>query len=192
VGFFTSDQIDAMMETTVRAATLVDFQLDTPQYIWNGFGDLSASSHTYKGVGAILQINGLSQDRGAASQQFTIVLSGVDSNTIAATISESDLVQGKIAVVSMLLRDDAWQAIGNPIPIRFGICGIPRVTHNPAVGQDGADRSVSLDVENLFYGRSRPPAGRYTDRDQQTRFSGDRFFERVSLLQNRSVVWPNY
>jgi hypothetical protein len=51
---------------------------------------------------------------------------------------------------------------------------------------------VSLTAENMFYGRSRPPYGRNTDRDQQARSPGDKFFGFVSSLVQKTITYPDY
>lgn len=196
MGYFTVAQAAALVGTTVHIATLVDFEFsDAPVYVWNGFGTRIFNSKLYLGVGDLGAIEGLEESRGAVSQQVTFILSGVPDSPagiLARVISAIDVVQGNIAVVSIQLFDGDWTAIGLPAPVYFGRMMPPRVTKEAATETEGARRTITLPTENLFYGRHRPPSGRYTDREQQQRFPGDRFLEYVPKLVNATIIWPDY
>jgi hypothetical protein len=190
--FFTEEQAAALAETTARVASLVEFDfVSGPSFVWNGFGDLDTGGNIYKGLAGLGQIDGLEQTRGPQSRQVTFTLSGVsDGGFLPTALAETDEVQGRLVVVSLQLFDVDWQVVGAPFPIWFGIMQPPRVTRTPMEGVEGAAQTVTLPAENLFVGRSRPPAGRYTDRDHQTRYPGDRFFDRVADLVNKVIAWP--
>jgi len=185
----------------VRVATLVDLEFGGtppdggPVYIWNGFGTRDFDGRTYLGSGDLGQIEGLEEARNPVSHQVTFTLSGVPdspADLLARVLEASDIVQGRLAIVSLQLFDASWQPTGGPIPIYFGVMMPPRVTREPATETAGARRTLSLPTENLFFGRGRPAAGRYTDREQQTRYPGDRFCEYAAQLVNKSINWPDY
>lgn len=217
MGFFTPAEAAALAETTVRIATLVDLEFEAaptgfsdgtlfsdgtgfaggplPVYLWNGFGDFVTGGRTYIGCGDLGQIDGLEEARNPVSQQVTFTLSAVADSPIdllATALAETDLVQGNLAVVSIQLFDADWQPAGDPVPIYFGIMQPPRVTREQATAEGGGRRVLTLPTENLFFGRARPAAGRYTDREQQTRFPGDRFCEYTAQLVNKVISWPSY
>ena len=182
--------------TQVRVATLVDFNFTgSPTYCWNGFGQRVFAGKTYIGVGDIGQIDGLEEVRTAQSTQVTFTLSGVadsPAGLLAKAIDATDIVQGNLVIVSLQLFDGNWNTYSSPIAIYFGIMQQPKVTRETATPEHGARRILSLPAENLFYGRARPPAGRYTNREQQQRYPGDRFCEYTSQLVNLSITWPDY
>lgn len=196
MGYFTPSEAAALAESTARIATLVDLEFTgQPTYLWNGSGRRVFDGKTYIGCGDLGSIEGLEEIRGPVSQQVTFTLSGVPDSPaglLAAALDSSDIVQGNLAVVSLQLFDSAWAAVGAPIPIYFGVMMPPRVTREAATAEHGARRTVSLPTENIFYGRHRPPAGRYTDREQQQRYPNDKFCEYVPQLVNISLTWPDY
>jgi len=198
MGFFTTDEITRLSATTVHVATLVDLEFSGSPgsvYLWNGFGNRTFDSKLYLGCGDLGSIEGLEEARNPVSQQVTFTLSGVPdspADLLAQVLDATDIVQGNIAVVSLQLFDADWQAVGNPVPIYFGIMQPPRVTREPATETAGARRTIVLPTENLFYGRARPPNGRYTDREQQRRSLGDLFCEYVPQLVNKTIKWPDY
>jgi hypothetical protein len=49
-----------------------------------------------------------------------------------------------------------------------------------------------MTAENAFFNRSRPPYGRYTDRDQQSRSAGDKFFQFTPSLLFKTFTYPDY
>jgi hypothetical protein len=56
--------------------------------------------------------------------------------------------------------------------------------------QFGADTvTISLAVESRLVDLNRPRIRRYTDADQQSRFSGDLAFEFVTRLQDEDLQW---
>lgn len=196
MAYFTVEQAAVLAASTVRVATLVDLEIDyDPLYLWNGHGQRTFGGKLYTGCGDLGSIEGLEEARSAVSQQVTFTLSAADdapANLLTAVLEASDRIQGRIAVVSLQLFDESWAALYAPIPIYFGLMMPPRVTRTAATETSGATRTMQLPTENLFFGRHRPPAGRYTDKEQQARFPGDRFSEYVPQLVNLSIVWPDY
>lgn len=201
MGFFTPAAAAALARGLVRVATLVDLNFGGtppeggPVYLWNGFGTRQFDGRSYWGAGDIGQIEGLEEIRGPVSHAVTFTLSGVPdspADLLAKALELSDIVQGRLAIVSLQLFDGAWAAEGAPIPVYFGVMQPPRVTRERATETAGARRILTLPTENLFFGRGRPAAGRYTDREQQMRYPGDRFCEYTPQLVNATINWPDY
>lgn len=203
MAFFTDDQMALLSATVVRAPLLLklDF-VSGAKHLWNGNTELSAGGETYQPLHGTGQISGVSFSRQPVSKRFTIAMEAVtaataetpgsDINVLAIALSESDEVYGRVATVSMLFIDEDWQAIGNPVPIAFGLMRKPRVTRTRIDGGKGAIQRVAVGAENMFYNRALPPAGRYTDRDQQARFSGDLMCQFQPLLRAKNFTYPDY
>ena len=96
-----------------------------------------------------------------------------------------------LTIYLQLFTED-WQPSGMPIPIFRGFMQPPTVTRSAAQGAAGGTQSISLQAENIFFSRSRPPFGRNTDRDQQARSPGDKFFGFVSSLMSKTIIYPDY
>ena len=196
MGFFTPAEAEALAASTVRVATLVDFDFkDQPVYVWNGYQSRVFEGRTYIGCGDLGTIDGLQETRDVTSSQVTFTLSGVPdspNDILAIAIAETDKVQGRLVIVRLQLFDQNWNPFARSIPIFFGLMQQPRVTRESMTMEEGARRTITLPAENLFYGRSRPAAGRYTDAEQQQRFPGDLFCQYTPQLVNMTLVWPDY
>lgn len=196
MAFFDAAQLAQLSASTVRLATLVDFEFDSgTQRVWNGAGKLIAAGEQYDGLamgGGLAGIEGLIYSASPESKQITLTLSGVKESLLAIAIAETDQVEGRICVISFQLFDDEWQTIGDPMEPFFGVMQRPKVTRTPLDKETGGQQVIQLPVENLFFGRARPAAGRFTDRDQNIRYPGDRFFAYVGSLISKVVVFPDY
>ena len=203
MALFTSDQIEHLSATTVRAPLLLtlDF-VSGPIHLWNGDTDLPVGGRTHRPLHGLGQIDGVRFTREPVSQRFTLALEAVTAATadapgseidiLALALAETDEVYGRVATVSMAFIDADWQPVGLPVPIAFGLMRKPRVTRTRIDGADGPIQRVSVGCENVFYNRALPPAGRYTDRDQQARFDGDLMCQFTALLRAKNFTYPDY
>lgn len=199
MGFFTPEQAAALAASTVHVATLAWFDFaDAPTGMWNGFGHRAFDGRLYYGAGDMGSIEGLEEARAPVSREVTFTLSGVPdspADLLARAVAASPAIQGRLATVMIQLftmTPAPWTLHSLPITIYVGVMQPPRVTREAATATTGARRIVTLPTENVFYARSRPAAGRYTDREQQMRHPGDRFLEHVPGLVHKTIPWPDY
>lgn len=198
--FFTADQIAALSETVVRVALPVQFDFASEtKYAWNGNTEIelggNSPPHTYLPMYGFGQIDGLGVGGGEQSEAVTLSLDGLpDQNLdiLASALAETGEVDQQLLTISLQLFDDDWQAVGVPIGLFRGFMQPPNVARTAGTETDGGTQSITLDAENIFYGRARPPYGRNTDRDQQNRSLGDKFFGFVSGLLWKKIVYPDY
>lgn len=194
--FFTSDQIATLSDTVVRVALPVQFDFASgTKYAWNGNTELEVGGNTYLPMYGFGQIDGLGIGGGETSEAVTLSLDGLpDQNLdiLASALAETGEVDQQILAVSLQLFDDDWQTVGIPINLFRGFMQPPSVARTVGSETDGGTQSIMLDAENIFFGRARPPYGRNTDRDQQARSPGDKFFGFVSGLLFKKIVWPDY
>lgn len=196
--FFTADQIERLSQTTVRCDFLVKFDFRSgPYFAWNGNTDLPAlDGNTYKPMYGFGQIDGMGlAGPGTTSEAITLSLDGLPDmplDFLGKVLADPGEVEQHMLTVSLQLFDDDWQCVAVPVPLFFGFMQPPKGSRSPMQGTEGAVQSVSLSVENIFFGRARPPYGRNTDRDQQARSPGDRFFGFVSGLVQKTITYPDY
>ena len=204
MAFFTAAEIAILQGSEVRSALLVklDF-VSGAKYVWNGDTELFAGGQTYLPMHGLGRLDGISFSSAPVSERFTLSLEGLpaatdtepgsDINVLAMALSETDEVEGQIATVALQLFDDEWQtSVGSPVTLAFGFMRKPRVTRTRIQGTEGSIQSISVGAENIFYNRSLPPAGRYTDRDQQSRSDGDLICQFVPDLRNKQFIYPDY
>lgn len=196
MAFFTPDQIAALSSTIVRPGLLVEFRfLSGTTRVWNGNQELPAGGKLWKPMFGSGQIDGLSLPTGVTAEAVTFQVSGLpgdDIGLLAKALEETPQVSQQLVIVYLQLFDDDWQPIGAPIGIWWGFMQPPRISRSQMQGTEGAVQSVSMSAENAFFNRSRPPQGRYTDRDQQKRSPGDKFLQFVPSLLFKTFQYPRY
>lgn len=196
MGFFTPEQIEDLSRSPARLALLSQFEFRTKTvHVWNGNTELEAGGKTWVPMFGAASIDGLAISTGAQSDQVTFTLSGVpDDRTdlLALALEETPVIAQQLVTVYAQVFDADWQPAGSAIGVWWGYMQAPRVTRTHMQGVEGAVQSISLVAENAFFNRSRPPYGRYTDRDQQQRSPGDKFFQFTPSLIFKSFTYPDY
>ena len=196
MAFFTAEQIEAFKGQSPRFDFLVklEFVSDTA-YLWNGHYELTTGGNTYLPLHGIGRIEGLGMTSGAQSQAVTLQISGLpdqSTNLLALALEQTPEANQQLATISLQLFDADWQPVGNPVPVFFGFMQPPKVERAAATKLEGAQQTITITAENALYNRSRPPQGRFSDRDQQTRYPGDKAFQFVSSLQFKTFTYPDY
>lgn len=194
--FFTADQLALLTASRVYASLLVKFDFASgAEYAWNGNTKLAVNGNTYLPMSGAAQIEGLGLSGNGASDSVTVSVSGLPDQALgylAKALQDTPLVDQQLMTVYLQLFDSEWQPVGNPIPIFWGFMQPPKVSRTEMQDDLGAVQSIAIVAENAFFNRSRPPYGRYTDRDQQARSPGDKFFGFVSSILMKTVTYPDY
>jgi hypothetical protein len=203
MAFFTTNEIGLLSADTVRGAFLVkmDF-VSGAKYVWNGETDLEVGGNTYLPLHGLGRFEGIAFSREPVSDRFTIGVEGLPAetetepgsrvNVLSLALSETDEVEGQTCTISIQFFDSDWQTIGSPAGFAFGFMRKPRITRTRIKGADGPVQSISVGCENMFYNRALAPAGRYTDRDQQARYSGDLICQFQPQLRAKNFIYPAY
>lgn len=193
MSFFTQDQVAALSATTVRVALLSEFDFATQTMrLWNGEYTITSGGHEWEPMHGMGSIDGLSVSADQSADNVTFTLSGVDASILASALEETPDVNQRSVRVFLQLFDGDWQPIGAPIGIWWGFLQPPKVTRTAMQDDKGGTQTVSVSAENAFFNRSRPPSGRYTDRDQQKRAPGDKFLQFISSLLFKVFTYPSY
>lgn len=194
--FFTEDQIELLSATTVRCDFVVRFDfVSGAVFAWNGHSPLSVGGNTYKPMHGLGQIEGLEFTTGEQSQAVTLSVNGLPDQSLdflAAALAESPEVEQQLVTISLQLFGSDWQPVGTPIPVFYGYMQPLKISRAPMQGTDGARQGIQIVAENIFYNRALPPYGRNTDRDQQARSPGDKFFGFVASLVNKTIRYPDF
>jgi len=191
--FFPEAVAAILAGRVVRFPLLVEFQFDEPQYVWGGYRDLVAGGKTWKPIRGAWQISGLGDFRGTESAQLTISLSGA---IVTEEIVQMAINAERTAYVNRLLRiwavplDEFWKpTLDGPFNLVSGI--MTSLPISESMDDAGAvTRTLTIEAENIFFGRSGVPNSYRSDRDQKARFPGDRGFEFVTSLINAKVSRP--
>lgn len=144
-------------------------------------GDLVWNGNTYTGTGTLGGISGIEETSEPSRSTTTLTLRGVPNDIIAIALNEH--YQGRPCTVREgRLNATTLQLAGTPWVKRRGLMDTMRI-------RQGQDCSIALTVESEFSQWDRPVVRRYTDADQQSRYPGDRFFEFVEKMADKTVYW---
>jgi len=200
--------IAAIEKPTVYPFFALDLEFDTdPLYLWTGVGSLSLDGNTYTGAGNFLTISEIQEGVDLAAKGATVSLSGIPSSLIAYALSEP--YQGRPArikfgvfdedaddpaVLLMESGDALLMENGDRFDISYDTTTFAFELFSGRMDQmaidEGAEEAtIAVTIESRFIDLQRPRVRRYTDADQQSRYSGDLAFEFVPRLQEESLKW---
>ena len=178
--------LSTAQETAVAAPQLavavlveMDFAPD-PLRLWAGIGDFVWGNRTFTGAGALLGVGAVDEASEVTARGVGISLSGIPTEIINHALNVT--WQGRAARVWLALLTEAGALVGEPVQVLAG-------RMDTLSWEEGETATVSLSVESQLADLERPRARRYTDRDQQGQYPGDRVFEYVTALQEQEIRW---
>lgn len=178
MSFFSQSQIEQLKASKeIRCAFLTELNFKTQTVrLWNGNTPKTMGGNEWLGMRGAGEIDGLNFNGTAASEKFTLRIPGIQDDSgdvLKIALSETEVADQQIARVFLQFFDSDWETVGNPLGVAWGFMQKPKVQRTRMEGVSGSVQTISIEAENIFFNRAKPPAGRYTDRDQQTRFNND-------------------
>ena len=143
---------------------------------WTGYGDRSINGHTYTGAGALLNIDGIAEVADLSAVGITVTLSGISSSIISLALQEN--YQGRVARVYFGVN-----GIEDAVEVFSGLMDVMVIQHG------GETMTVDLSIESKLVTLQRANLRRYTRQNHILRHPGDTFFNYVTKLQDKEVVW---
>jgi hypothetical protein len=200
---FTDDELAALAADTISIAAFFRLETDPVVRLWLGFGDIAATSNVldpdgavYTGFGEIAGLPEFSQMINGAAERVEFTLSGV-SGAVAqlAANNDADQIKGKRVSVGFGIFGADWQQLlGAPHWLANYRADFLTI-NQPPVTDLGAPiaRSVTLSCGTLLTSRRRPSFSYFSDKDQQSRFPGDKFCEFTpKYATNFNKRWPTF
>lgn len=189
----TAQQAAALAGTEVRMATLMEMRFASrTERLWNGVGTITVAGVEWRGLGRFGAIDGLPQTRSITADKVTFTLSGVSEDIQAIAANARADVKDRMVLVWFQLFGEDWQPVGPRIPAWWGLMQRVRMLREKGSDEHAGERAVAVEAENPYAGRARPASGRFTDRDQQARFPGDKFCRFVARQARKRTTWPDY
>lgn len=182
----TAEEVVSSRDPQLAFLIRFDFKSATKR-IWTGFGKLrTLDGAEWDGLGEAVSIDGLSSATDGAATAGTLGLSGVSPEIFAAAVAEDDdeFMQRPVTVYLQVFQNRALY--GDPCPVAL------RIMTSMEIDQDASTRSIKVNHESPYIVRNNPADGWYSDRDQQSRYPGDRFCERVYMNVAKIDNWPTF
>jgi hypothetical protein len=144
--------------------------------LWTGYGDKTINSQTYTGAGTLLNIDGIAEVADLNASGITVTLSGISSGVISLALQEN--YQGRVARVYF-----GVEGVNGVVEVFSGFMDVMTIQHS------GDKLNVTLSIESKLVTLQRPNIRRYTSANHKLRNAGDTFFDYVTELQDKEIVW---
>lgn len=173
---------DALLASKVNLILLAYFDFASGAVrVWNGQGDLSWNSQTWRGLGEFGSVSPIEEGVDLSARSVTFQLRGIPSDLLTAAMT--DHYQGREASLWLAALTDAGAIVADPFKIFSGRMDVMEVI------DDGRTGAITLTGESRLIDLQRSRERRYTDEDQQFAYPGDRGCEYVAGLQNKQLPW---
>lgn len=180
--------LSTAMQTAVSAATkapVLIAEIETATgflRVWTGLGDLTFQSNVYSGVGQLASVSAPEETTDLKSTGLVFSMTGIPTALLEQSVNA--VRQNLPARLWLGLLDMGTGAlIADPVLVFEGTCGVP------STEETGDTCTISLSAENIMASLKRPREIRYTPEDQANRADGDKGFDYVAGLQDKSIVW---
>lgn len=177
--------VTALSAREVALVTLVKLAFSSGTILLNSSNwNLTYAAETYLGAAGLGTISVISDQPGELPG-LQLELMRVDSAYISMALDDADVVQGAAVTISTAIMDVANMTILHVEPDFTGY------GDTMAIAEDGQSCSISMTVESKGVDLLRGNPLTYSDADQQSLASGDRYFEYVADQADKPVVWPS-
>jgi len=159
---------------------LVKLAFDTPVYAHSGIGTITYDSNDYTGVGHFGAISAPTESEHLRPTSLTLSLSGVDSGLITNALNSG--TYGDVVTIYLGYRTDDGTLVDDPFVMWKGTLDYSSIKH-------GAENVVSLTLQHDLAILNEADGSRFTDEDQQVRYSGDVGFQYVTDVAGVKLLW---
>lgn len=143
---------------------------------------VTGTSKTYESAKGHLAISEIKEGEDISIEQVTLTLSAVPSDLVKLVL-DNDYINKQVLIYQAIL-DDSYSVIGDPILVFDGRAESPSIKENFA----NRNAQISLTVTNHWSDFQLGRGRRTNDNDQQTYFSGDRFFQYAKDVE-KDIKW---
>lgn len=159
---------------------LVKLEFDTPVYCHSGIGTITFNSNDYLGVGQFGGVSNPTETEQLRPTSLTLSLSGIDSTLITEALDSGGY--GDIVTIYTGYRQDDGTLVDDPWITWKGFLEFASIRH-------GADNAVTLTCQHDLAILNENDGARFTDEDQEVRFTGDTGFQYVTDMAGIKLVW---
>lgn len=172
-----SSILTALSQPEVQPFYAIEFSFDSGTIrLWTGYGDRTISSQTYTGSGSLLTISGMEEVADMSAKSTTVTLSGIPAELVSLALQEP------------------YQ--NRPCRILFGVTNSTDIVESfsgfmdkMTIEDSGESASISMVIESKWVKLDRANIRRYTSESQKSRYPNDTFFDYVSDLQDKEILW---
>lgn len=149
--------------------------------LWSGLGEIPWDGKVWFGLGIMTSISTIKESVDVRADGINLILSGIPQEMLQKGLNEA--VQGNPVKIWFGVLDESNNVIADPYMAFGGRMDVPTIS------EDGTTATIELSVENRLIDLHRTRERRYTDRDQQLDYPGDRGLEFVPNVQEWNGIW---
>jgi hypothetical protein len=190
-GFSSPAVTNALGSQHVRVITLAELGFGSGTVrVHNGLGQYTYDSQTWHGLGDLASISAVEEGSSISPYGVTLTVSSIDA-TLAEQALEEDYYQKPVKLyLGILDEDDTFVQESTPSdtrnPIEIWAGHIDQMTIT-AGAQGGDVIKIQCESELERFARSRNLM--FTNAWQQSRYSNDKFFNLVHLIDGVKIRW---
>ncbi|MBN9018718.1 MAG: hypothetical protein J0H11_14995 [Rhizobiales bacterium] len=186
MGFFDTVGAAQVAKREVRMGVFVKLDvLPEAANYWTGTTSIEVGGDPWRGLNKLLSIPTLNQLVNGKASRITLGMEGVSAEAVTLAIRDREQVVGRELQISVAYFGDDWE---QPITGLYRVwTGFMDVV---PISRTGETRSIGVEAASILSTRKRAALSNYSDIDQQTRYPGDRFFERTALYRYSDKKWP--
>lgn len=144
--------------------------------LWTGFGDRVIDGQTYIGTGSLLSVAGIEEAADLSAKGASLTLSGVDQSIVSIALQEP--YQGRSARILFGVTE-----VNDFVEVFAGLMDTMTIQHS------GETVTITLTIESKLVTLQRANVRRYTSANHKLRYSTDTFFDYVTDIADKELVW---
>jgi hypothetical protein len=147
-------------------------------FSWNGF--------SWVGMGGIVSLEAIRETTDVEAVGLKASVAGFDTSIAPSPVALAltSNVQGRTCKIWLGIMNPNYTLKGNPTLEFQGYID------NLIIVEDQGTATMTINMESRFAAILRPNVRRYTDRDQQQVYPGDRYFEFLPQMREKVIVFP--
>ena len=176
-----ASNVTAVTGAHVHVVLLAKLEFDEPVYVHTGYGEITYDSDVYIGVGKWGGISQAKETENLSPGSLVLELDGVSAKYIAEALDSGNY--GDTVTIYEGYRQDDGTLVADPWVLWSGFLEFA------TAGQGSEENVVSLTCQHDLAILNEKDGSRFTDEDQLKRYSGDRFFEYITDMENLQLQW---
>lgn len=165
----------------ISTAVLAKLEFDEAAYVWSGTHEITYDGNTYVGVGNLGGIGQAREGEELAAHSLTLTLSGVMERYISYAL-DSGKYGDKVTIYEGYYKEFDGTLYDAPWIVWSGF-------YEYATAEVGAQNVVTIICQHDLADIEEKDGGRYSDEDQQNRFSGDVGLEFAAYMADTKLLW---
>lgn len=178
----SAENLTAAQALHVRPLYFAELHFDTAtMYVHNGVGNYVWGSQTWQGLGVLGSVSTIEEGIGLTAYGVKMDLYALDPTVLAESADEP--VYGRSMILYQGFLDENGQLVATPAVLWSGY------GDHTSISIGGEQDIVSLACESELRFLDLANGSRFTDEDQQARYSGDVAFEFLPQMVDAQVEW---